>query len=91
MFCKSNQIIQKTDQIIKERIVYCAGLVCGHLKSDFFAKAMAWEVGIKPDDLLDISFRVKKSDKTADDYCVTVKGLKDSKEIEVHPLQMNLL
>ncbi|WP_353814415.1 Coenzyme F420 hydrogenase/dehydrogenase, beta subunit C-terminal domain [Agromyces sp. SYSU T00266] len=44
------------------------GLVCGHLKSTFFAESLAWQAGVPPTALDRIDFRVKNSDRYAWDY-----------------------
>ena len=44
------------------------GLVCGHLKSTYFAESLAWQSGIRPADLESIDFRVKQPDRPASDY-----------------------
>ena len=71
-FVKAIRLISRIDPIIKERVIYCVGLVCGHLKSDFFAKSEAWESGIPPSSLRDVDFRYKLPDSSADDYAVKV-------------------
>ncbi|MCF8009646.1 MAG: Coenzyme F420 hydrogenase/dehydrogenase, beta subunit C-terminal domain [Halanaerobiales bacterium] len=73
-FIKSLRLLQKQDSILKERIILTLGLVCGHLKSDFFAKSLGWELGIKPSDLKDIDFRMKYADQPANRYGVRVTG-----------------
>ncbi|MEP4035812.1 Coenzyme F420 hydrogenase/dehydrogenase, beta subunit C-terminal domain [Pseudophaeobacter sp.] len=62
------------DQIIKERVTQTVGLVCGHLKSETFSDALAWEKGINPGDLEEIDFRVKLPTRGASDYGVYVKS-----------------
>lgn len=74
-FIKSVRLLANKDNEIKERIKYTIGLVCGHLKSDMFAKSMGWELGVEPDNLLDIDFRKKLPGKSANNYGVEVKGL----------------
>ncbi|TPE68973.1 Coenzyme F420 hydrogenase/dehydrogenase, beta subunit C-terminal domain [Halalkalibacterium halodurans] len=80
-FIKSIRLLSEQDNIIKERIKYYIGLVCGHLKSDMFAKSMAWELGIKPDDLYRIDFRKKLEGRTANNYGVEVCGKKNGEKV----------
>lgn len=74
-FIKALRLLQKEDEILNERIKFTLGLVCGHLKSEFFAKSFGWELGIKPKDLKDIDFRIKLKNKPASSYGVKVTGL----------------
>ncbi|MGO5013581.1 Coenzyme F420 hydrogenase/dehydrogenase, beta subunit C-terminal domain [Niallia sp. Sow4_A1] len=80
-FIKSIRLLADKDFIIKERIKYTIGLVCGHLKSDMFAKSMGWQLGIEPDKLTDIDFRKKLNGQYANDYGVEVKGKQDGNNI----------
>lgn len=73
-FIKGIRLLAKQDPIINERIKYCIGLVCGHLKSDMFAKSIAWQLGIEPSDLETIDFRTKIENKPANEYSVTAFG-----------------
>ena len=50
------------------QIAVYVGLVCGHLKSTFFAESLAWQGGIAPADLESIDFRVKQPGRPASDY-----------------------
>ena len=78
-FIYSIRLLAEVDSLIKERIKYTVGLICGHQKSTKFAEAMAWQLGIKPGDLKDIDFRYKYPDKPASQYGIRVQGLVDGK------------
>lgn len=73
-YIKGVRLLEKQDPIIKERIKYHIGLVCGHLKSDMFAKSIGWQLGIEPDKLEYIDFRKKLPNRAANDYGVAVRG-----------------
>src|SRR5690625_360715 len=77
---KSIRLISEKNNIIKDRIRYTIGLVCGHLKSDMFAKSIGWELGIEPNDLTAIDFRKKLTDRSANNYGVEVTGLISGEE-----------
>src|SRR5699024_5004176 len=79
-YIKSVRLLSEKDSVIKERIKYTIGLVCGHLKSDMFAKSMGWQLGIEPDDLKNIDFRKKLSGSKANNYGVEVTGLVNGQE-----------
>ena len=89
-FVKALRLLQAKDQILKKRIKYTLGLVCGHLKSDFFAKTIAWELGVKPKELIDIDFRVKNSNSFASNYNTRVKRLIDG-SIQTYEASMHKL
>lgn len=82
-FVKAVRQLQKRYPVLKERIKFTLGLVCGHLKSDFFAKSMAWELGIHPDNLSKIDFRVKNTEKLANNYNIKVSGIVDDEKVDV--------
>lgn len=74
------RLLAENDKVIKDRVVYYFGLVCGHQKTTKYAEAIAWEYGIKPGDLEDIDFRVKKNIGSAIQYDMKFKGLVDGKK-----------
>lgn len=73
-FIKSIRLLQREDPVFRERIVYCIGLVCGHLKSSRYAESLAWQAGIPPDQLSGIDFRAKELSARADRYNTSVTG-----------------
>ena len=76
-FIKSLRLLAQQDVVIKERIKFHIGLVCGHLKSSFFAESMAWELGIEPKDLEYFDFRKKDENQPANRYGVEAVGKKN--------------
>ncbi|SNZ04792.1 Coenzyme F420-reducing hydrogenase, beta subunit [Terribacillus aidingensis] len=78
-FLKSVRLLASEDARIKERIKFYVGLVCGHLKSDMFAKSMGWQMGINPEHLETIDFRKKLENKAANNYGVQATGYVDDK------------
>lgn len=73
-FIKAIRLLSEKDAQIKESIKYTIGLVCGHLKTDMFAKSLAWQMGIKPSRLSAIDFRVKIQGQDACSYGVEARG-----------------
>ena len=73
-FIKAVRNLQRLDPVVKERVAFTIGLVCGHLKSKAFADSFGWQSGIRPGDLDSIDFRVKMPDRRAGDYGVSVSG-----------------
>jgi coenzyme F420-reducing hydrogenase beta subunit len=82
-FIMAIRLLGEKDQIIKDRIKYTVGLICGHQKSSKFAEAIAWQVGIKPGNLKHINFRKKLLDKPANNYGVEITGIIDGEEVTV--------
>jgi coenzyme F420 hydrogenase subunit beta len=73
-FIKAVRKLADIDPVIMGRVIYCIGLVCGHLKSKAFSECFAWQVGIPPGQLEEIDFRVKLPKRTAGDYGVFLRG-----------------
>jgi coenzyme F420-reducing hydrogenase beta subunit len=71
-FIKSIRLLQINEQIFKERIKFCFGIFCGHLKSKFYAEMIGWQLGVEPNDLSYIDFRVKIPGKKANEKGVKV-------------------
>lgn len=74
-FIKAVRLLQLEDEILAERIKYCVGLVCGHLKSRRFADLLGWQLGIVPGSLSKIDFRDKIPDRPSSRYGVRLAGL----------------
>ncbi|RYQ71059.1 Coenzyme F420 hydrogenase/dehydrogenase, beta subunit C-terminal domain [Bifidobacterium pseudolongum] len=74
-FVKAIRLLCRKDTVLAKRIRYCLGLVCGHLKSDFFAKSEAWESGVPLDDIKRVDFRYKTPNTPASDYAIEVERL----------------
>lgn len=85
-FVKTVRRLMQEDSVLRERIIFCVGLVCGHLKSAAFADCFAWQAGIDPGKLEEIDFRVKLPDRTAGDYGVCLRGAGKEKVIPTRDL-----
>lgn len=73
-FVKAVRRLSRVDPIVKERVRFTVGLVCGHLKTGAFADCYGWQVDIPPGRLEQIDFRVKRSCGTAGEYAVSLQG-----------------
>lgn len=82
-FIMAIRLLAEKDDIIKDRIKYTVGLICGHQKSSKFAEAIAWQVGIEPGYLKHINFRKKLLDKPANNYGVEITGVIDGEEVTI--------
>ncbi|MEK8073784.1 Coenzyme F420 hydrogenase/dehydrogenase, beta subunit C-terminal domain [Rhodococcoides navarretei] len=57
-----------SDEVLASQVKYFIGLVCGHLKSSFFAQSLAWQTGVAPDRIDSVDFRVKREGRQSSDY-----------------------
>ena len=89
-FIKSIHLLSMQESIFKERIVFTLGLVCGHLKTDRFTKSIGWELGVFPDDLEYIDYRVKLPNSTANSYGVAIRG-KGQDEVTISPMKQTIV
>jgi coenzyme F420 hydrogenase subunit beta len=67
-FIKAIRLGQIENPEWQEKFSVLVGLVCGHLKSDFYARMLAWQLGIPPDELTGVDFRVKLAGHSANSY-----------------------
>lgn len=74
-FAKALRNLADNDKIIDERLHFVVGIVCGHLKSAYFAKLLGWQVGVKPENLKGIDFRGEVNGGVANDKALTAKSL----------------
>ncbi len=81
-FIKAIRLLAKDYPDFGRSVVFCLGLVCGHLKSRGFAEFLAWQMGIAPDELSGFDFRVKLNDRPANRYGAMAKGVVGGKNIE---------
>lgn len=59
------------DSELNERLRFCIGLVCGHLKSTFYAEMIGWQLGVPFQDLRGLDFRVKIPGRKANEKGVS--------------------
>lgn len=90
-FIMAIRLLSEKDDVIRDRIKYTVGLICGHQKSSKFAESMAWQVGIKPGNLVYIDFRRKILDRPASEYGVEITGIIDGKEVTIVKTTKELL
>ena len=73
-FIKAGRLLVEQDERFQKKIKYFVGLVCGHLKSSFFAESLAWQAGIHPTDLGSIDFREKVRNSSSKNYGYSVES-----------------
>ena len=77
-FITAMRHLEDEDPALRRQFAWHVGLVCGHLKSQFFAESLAWQAGVRPEDLESIDFRVKNPARRSYsyDYEVRARGRK---------------
>lgn len=90
-FIKAIRLLSEQDKIIKKNIIFTIGLVCGHLKSTFFAKSIGWQMGIHPSKITHIDFRKKCINQNANKYIIEVKGVTDENDEAIRSLPSSQL
>jgi len=79
-FIKALRLLSLKDEVIKERIKYTIGIICGGMKSANQAKMIGWQLGVKPENLVAIEFRRKYEDRPASYKIYQVWSNKDNIE-----------
>jgi coenzyme F420 hydrogenase subunit beta len=65
------------DDTLNKQIKYFLGLVCGHMKSTAYAESLGWQLGVSPDSLAEVDFRIKDPKRSARGYRFGVKSADD--------------
>jgi len=71
-FIKAIRLLMDTNPILKARIKFCIGLVCGHMKSTYFADSLISELGVNKNSVTKIDFRKKYENKRFTEYGVEI-------------------
>ncbi|HUD95313.1 Coenzyme F420 hydrogenase/dehydrogenase, beta subunit C-terminal domain [Sphingobium sp.] len=67
-FIRAVHLATRADPILRERIAFTMGLVCGHMKSRHMVESFAWQMGMGLEDVSQVDFRVKDPDRPANWY-----------------------
>jgi coenzyme F420-reducing hydrogenase beta subunit len=81
-FIKAIRLLQRDGLLDPSRTPFCIGLVCGHLKSRYFAEYLAWQKDALPGTLRAFDFRRKLMDRPASDYGFAMTHVKDGSAVE---------
>lgn len=82
-YIMSIRLLANEDPIIKDRILYTVGLICGHQKTTKFVECLAWQCGIKPGNLKYVDFRKKLDHSPASIYGIELIGNIDGKQVSI--------
>lgn len=77
------RLATRVDPQLADRFRYFIGLVCGHQKSARYAESLAWQVGVLPENLDSIDFRVKLEGRRSSEYGTEIVG-RNSEGTPVH-------
>ena len=72
-FAKAVRALQHEGHLTPGKVPIIIGLVCGHLKSRYFAEYLAWQKAVRPGALTGFDFRTKLEDRAASDYGFTLR------------------
>lgn len=72
-FVKAMRSLEQEDDVLREQLVWHVGLVCGHMKSGAFALAMADQLGVPPEAVETVDFRIKDPEARANAYSFGVR------------------
>lgn len=76
-FIKSVRLLQFYHPELKDKIKFTIGIICGGVKSKFFAEYLAGKTGVSSDQFSKPKFRIKDLQSTASDYsfgCNDING-----------------
>jgi coenzyme F420-reducing hydrogenase beta subunit len=73
-FIRAARLLAEESPDVADRLAYFLGIVCGHMKSHFYAESLAWQAGLAPQELAAIDFRVKKQQAPAYSYDYVVRS-----------------
>ncbi|ART54020.1 hypothetical protein CBP36_17455 [Acidovorax carolinensis] len=88
-FIKAIQLLRNSDPILKQRIVFTIGLVCGHMKTHAYSDWLAWEAGVPPGSKYSIDYRHKNPDQPANNYSTLISSQTGTKAIKNSDIPLN--
>ena len=85
-FVRAARLLCEEDSALASQLKYFLGLVCGHLKSAAYAEALSWQVGVAPNEIAEVDFRIKLEGKPSSEYAFGVRA-KGGDEILSRPMK----
>lgn len=76
-FIKAVRLLQHYNPELKNKIVFTIGIICGGIKSKFFAEYLASKAGVNENQFIKPQFRIKDFESNAGDYsfgCTDLNG-----------------
>ncbi|WP_298582726.1 Coenzyme F420 hydrogenase/dehydrogenase, beta subunit C-terminal domain [uncultured Kocuria sp.] len=87
-FVKAVRSLAEIDATLQEQIIYYLGLVCGHLKSSAYAESMAWQLGVEPDAIGQVDFRIKNPKAGSRGYQFGVRAIGEDNYKTSSPMEL---
>lgn len=84
-FVTAMRHLAAADPEIGRALALTVGIICGHMKAPGFATSLAWQVGVAPDDVAAVDFRVKLPDRPAKLYGFSARS-KATGETRMRPM-----
>jgi coenzyme F420-reducing hydrogenase beta subunit len=85
---KAARHVAEEDEVLREQLAFFVGIVCGHLKSIGYAESFAWQLGIEPDRLETVDFRIKDPQLTSRQYKFGAKAVDSPEWVEAQTLSL---
>jgi len=79
-FIKAIRLAQYSDPLLKEKIPFLVGIICGGVKSKFFTEYLSDKSGVPKELCSKPEFRIKDLNSTAGDYSFGCHSNKDNQE-----------
>lgn len=67
-FIKAVNLLCARDAVLRERMAFTLGLVCGHMKSRHMVESFSWQMGLSLKDVERVEYRLKNPDRPANWY-----------------------
>ena len=80
-FIKAAQLLRREDALLRERLVFTLGLVCGHMKSTRLLESFAWQMGVAPEEIEAMDWRLKNHARPANWYTAQFQ-LRDGRTVQ---------
>jgi coenzyme F420-reducing hydrogenase beta subunit len=82
-FIKAIRLAQHKEPGLKEKIPFLVGIICGGVKSRFFAEYLAGRAGVSVQDMVKPQFRIKDLNSNAGDYAFGCFNKEENKEYTI--------
>ncbi|HEX7072313.1 MAG TPA: Coenzyme F420 hydrogenase/dehydrogenase, beta subunit C-terminal domain [Rhodothermales bacterium] len=89
-FVKAIRLLSRAEPVFQERIRFCVGLICGHLKSARYAEMIGWQMGVPPGSLSYVDFRLKLPGTKANEKGVEVRSIEPDRAVSAPTTVQNL-
>lgn len=76
-FIKGIRLAQQSNPVLKDKINFLIGIICGGVKSRFFTEYLSSSAGVQKDLYYKPEFRIKDTNSTAGDYSFGCSNKKD--------------